>query len=180
VSTPSKARRSKRSKPAVTPVPTDCTACLVPRLVPAAAASILLKCLLGLLLVMGMVGCGGGDAATTQPDAATPLPDPIENSIGMVLVPIPTGEFLMGSPETEPGRKDIEVQHQVTLTKPFFLGVHEVTQGQWQAVMGTTPWKGEFSVKEGDDYPATLRDKEAAICCDDSANASRTETCRGD
>ena len=162
-----------------------------------------MKRLLGLLLVMGMVGCGGGDSATTQPDAsatslpdaattqpdanATPQPDstttqpdasviplpdaatvkqtltpaqlavgdPIENSIGMVLVPIPAGEFLMGSPETEPGRVDDEVQHQVTLTKPFLLGVHEVTQGQWQAVMGTTPWKGEKYVKEGDDYPAT-------------------------
>ena len=132
-----------------------------------------MKPLLGLLLVMGMVGCGGDDAATPQPDAdATPLPDaatvkqtltpaqlavgdPIENSIGMVLVPIPAGEFLMGSPETEPGRLSNEVQHQVTLTKPFLLGVHEVTQGQWQAVMGTTPWKGKQYVKEGDDYPAT-------------------------
>ena len=95
--------------------------------------------------------------AATQPDAsATPLPDaatvkqtltptplavgdPIENSIGMVLVPIPAGEFLMGSPETELGRDGDEVQHQVTLTKSFLLGVHEVTQGQWQTVMGTTP-----------------------------------------
>jgi len=68
-----------------------------------------MKRLLGLLLVMGMVGCGGAVVATTQPDAsATPLPDaatvkqsltpaqlavgdPIENSIGMVLVPIPAG-----------------------------------------------------------------------------------------
>ena len=118
-----------------------------------------------LLLVLGMVGCGGGDVATPLPDAATvkqtltpaqlAVGDPIENSIGMVLVPIPAGEFLMGSPETEPGRRDNEVQHQVTLTKPFLLGVHEVTQGQWQAVMGTTPWKGKEFVKEGDDYPAT-------------------------
>ena len=172
-----------------------------------------MKRLLGLLLVMGMVGCGGDDAATplsdasvttqpdesattqpdesatTQPDAnatpppdanAIPLPDaatvkqtltpaqlavgdPIENSIGMVLVPIPAGEFLMGSPETEPGREDDEVQHQVTLTKPFLLGVHEVTQGQWQAVMGTTPWKGKSSVKEGDDYPATYVNWQDAV-----------------
>ena len=100
-----------------------------------------MKRLLGLLLVIGMVGCGGGDSATTLPDAATvkqtltpaqlAVGDPIENSIGMVLVPIPASEFLMGSPATEPGRQDSEVQHLVTLTKPFLLGVHEVTQGQW-------------------------------------------------
>ena len=51
-----------------------------------------------LLLVIGMVGCGGGDVAT-------PLPDPIENSIGIVLVPLPAGEFQMGSPATESGRQ---------------------------------------------------------------------------
>ena len=169
-----------------------------------------MKRLLGLLLVMGMVGCGGkenagnavdpsigadeqlvtdsgekekgpsnpnAEVATSTPaetddPVATPLPDaatvkqtltpaqlavgdPIENSIGMVLVPIPAGEFVMGSPKTESGRRNVEVQHPVTLTKPFLLGVHEVTQGQWQAVMGTTPWKGKQYVKEGDDYPAT-------------------------
>ena len=81
----------------------------------------------------------------------------------MVLVPIPAGEFLMGSPETEPGRDGDEVQHQVTLTKRFLLGVHEVTQGQWQAVMGTTPWKGKEYVKEGDDYPATYVNWDEAV-----------------
>jgi len=140
-----------------------------------------MKRLLGLLLVLGMVGCGGGDVATTQPDtSATPLPDaatvekslavtkpvddPIENSVGMVLVPIPAGEFLMGSPGTELGRRRDEVQHQTTLTKSFLLGVHEVTQEQWQAVMGTTPWKGlEYGVKEGDDYPAIYVDWQDAV-----------------
>jgi formylglycine-generating enzyme required for sulfatase activity len=122
----------------------------------------------------GGMGGGRGDSATTQLDASViPLPDaatvkqtltpaqlavgdPIENSIGMVLVPIPAGEFLMGSPESglNPARLYQSPQHQVTLTTPFLLGVHEVTQGQWQAVMGTTPWKGESSVKEGDNYPA--------------------------
>ena len=119
-----------------------------------------MKRLLGLLLVMGIVGCEGGNVAT-------PLPDPIENSIGMVLVPIPAGEFPMGSPETEKELYTVpqphEVQHQVTLTKPFLLGVHEVTQGQWRAVMGTTPWKGKKYVKEGDDYPATYVNWDDAV-----------------
>jgi formylglycine-generating enzyme required for sulfatase activity/Leucine-rich repeat (LRR) protein len=134
-----------------------------------------MKRLLGLLLVMGMVGCGGGggDDAPTQPDAnatvekplevAKPVGDPIANSIGMVLVPIPAGEFLMGSPESDNASSDEKPQHQVTLTKPFLLGVHEVTQGQWQAVMGTTPWKGKQYVKEGDDYPATYVNWDDAV-----------------
>jgi formylglycine-generating enzyme required for sulfatase activity len=42
----------------------------------------------------------------------------------------------MGSPPNEPGRFDDETQHQVTLTKPFWICDHEVTQGEWQSVMG--------------------------------------------
>ena len=54
---------------------------------------------------------------------------------------IPPGEFLMGSPEGEIGRQDHENQHRVTLTKGFWLGKYEVTQEQWQAVMGNNPSK---------------------------------------
>jgi formylglycine-generating enzyme required for sulfatase activity len=44
----------------------------------------------------------------------------------------------MGSPETEPGRSSNETQHQVTLTKGFYMGKYPVTQAQYQAVMGKT------------------------------------------
>ena len=50
------------------------------------------------------------------------------------------GTFEMGSPESEEYRELFgtdETQHTVTLTKGFWLGEHEVTQAQWQAVMGT-------------------------------------------
>ena len=79
------------------------------------------------------------------------------NSIGMKLVLIPAGEFVMGSPEDEGGPKfnQDEKQVHVTLTKPFYLGKYEVTQGQWQAVMKTRPWQGHTSVKEGRDFAAT-------------------------
>jgi uncharacterized protein (TIGR02996 family) len=58
---------------------------------------------------------------------------------------IPPGRFLMGSPRGEEGRDTNERQHHVTLTRGFFLGVHQVTQRQWQAVFGDTPshCKGE-------------------------------------
>jgi formylglycine-generating enzyme required for sulfatase activity len=60
----------------------------------------------------------------------------ITNSIGMKLVLIPKGTFMMGSPESEEGRSDDESQHEVTLSKDFYLGVTEVTQGQYEMVMG--------------------------------------------
>lgn len=62
------------------------------------------------------------------------------NSVGMKFALIPAGSFLMGSPEEEPGRTaDEGPRHHVTLTRPFYLGVTEVTQGQWRAVMDDNP-----------------------------------------
>jgi formylglycine-generating enzyme required for sulfatase activity len=61
------------------------------------------------------------------------------NSIGMIFVLIPPGRFLMGSPEGEPKRFDDEVQHLVTLTKPFYMQRTEVTQGHWKALMEGNP-----------------------------------------
>ena len=54
----------------------------------------------------------------------------------MVLVPIPAGEFQMGSPESYPYRDDYETQHLVKMTKPFYLDAYEVTQEQYEKVMG--------------------------------------------
>ena len=59
--------------------------------------------------------------------------------INLNLVLIPAGKFMMGSPESEKGRSGNEKQHQVTLTKPFYMGKYEVTQEQWEAVMGSNP-----------------------------------------
>jgi formylglycine-generating enzyme required for sulfatase activity len=52
---------------------------------------------------------------------------------------IPAGTFTMGSPASEAGRSDNEVQHRVTLTRGYWLMDHEVTQGEWQSVMGSNP-----------------------------------------
>ncbi|MDD4032799.1 MAG: SUMF1/EgtB/PvdO family nonheme iron enzyme, partial [Bacteroidales bacterium] len=57
----------------------------------------------------------------------------------LVLRKIPAGAFVMGSPENELGRESDETQHQVTLTKDFYVGVFEVTQKQWERVMGNWP-----------------------------------------
>ena len=54
---------------------------------------------------------------------------------------IPAGTFIMGSPEDEEGRayNSDEIQHEVTLTQDFYMGVFECTQKQWELVMGSNP-----------------------------------------
>jgi len=62
--------------------------------------------------------------------------DPIT---GMMFVRLPAGTFTMGTPPGEPHRETQERQHAVTVPHPFYLGIHEVTQGEWQRVMGANP-----------------------------------------
>src|ERR1700677_3230103 len=72
-------------------------------------------------------------------------PKNFTNSIGMKFVWIPPGTFTMGSPSKEEKRGEDETQHKVRLTKGFYIGIHTVTQEQWQQVMGNNPshFKGE-------------------------------------
>jgi formylglycine-generating enzyme required for sulfatase activity len=63
----------------------------------------------------------------------------LEGEVTVDLVPIPAGQFVMGSPDTEVGRRDDEPQHLVHITRPFQLGRTEVTQSQFRAVMGWNP-----------------------------------------
>ncbi len=57
----------------------------------------------------------------------------------LVLRKIPAGAFTMGSPSGESGRYSDESQHKVTLTKPYYIGLFEVTQKQYQLVTGSNP-----------------------------------------
>ena len=59
--------------------------------------------------------------------------------IKLDMVLIPAREFQMGSPESEKYHQDNALQHEVTLTKPFYMGKYEVTQEQWESVMGNSP-----------------------------------------
>ncbi len=59
--------------------------------------------------------------------------------INLELVKCPAGSFMMGSPEDELGRYNNETQHKVTITKPFYIGKYEVTQKEYEAVMGKNP-----------------------------------------
>jgi formylglycine-generating enzyme required for sulfatase activity len=93
------------------------------------------------------------------------------NSLGMDFVWIEPGAFMMGSPESETERNTNETQHKVILTKGFYLQTTVVTQGQWQAIMGTNirqqrdtvdpslelPGEDDLGINnycsEGDNYP---------------------------
>lgn len=68
--------------------------------------------------------------------AQTKLKNTWVNRIGIEFVLIPAGTFKMGA---EGGEADERPMHQVTITQPFYLGKYEVTQAQWQAVMGINP-----------------------------------------
>ncbi|GHS91543.1 hypothetical protein FACS1894139_05940 [Planctomycetales bacterium] len=59
--------------------------------------------------------------------------------VKLELTPIKAGKFVMGSPASEEMHMFDETQHKVSLSKNFYLGVYEVTQEQWQAVMGNNP-----------------------------------------
>ena len=94
----------------------------------------------------------------------------------MTMVWIEPGTFTMGSPDTEPGRYDNEgPQHEVTLTQGFYLGKFELTQGQWESVMGTSPWAGESYVQVDPDNPAVYiswEDMQAFIAALNAAEGS--------
>lgn len=88
-----------------------------------------------------------GDPFAVVASADTPPASPEEvtftlpGGVPLVLVKVPAGTFRMGTPETEgvdfyPAEQPV---HDVTITHDYFLGKYEVTQAQWQAVMGTNP-----------------------------------------
>ena len=77
--------------------------------------------------------------AAVKPDSRS-NPGSISNSIGMKLALILAGEFTMGALDRDTAAfNDEKPQHHVRITRPFYLGVYEVTQGQYQAVAGENP-----------------------------------------
>ena len=100
-----------------------------------------------------VIDLSGGASATSYPVSYLPtVPDggwtDEYKTTKLVLRRIEAGTFTMGSPSDEIGRSDSEKEdkHSVVLTKPFYIGVFEVTQKQWELVMGINPssYKGEI------------------------------------
>lgn len=90
----------------------------------------------------------GGATEAQQPERGTKVT--YTNTVGIAFVHIPAVRFqLMGK--------------ATRLTRPYKIAITEVTQQQWEKVMGTTPWKGMPEVQEGPELPATFVSHDDAI-----------------
>jgi formylglycine-generating enzyme required for sulfatase activity len=104
-----------------------------------------------------IVGLADRSSAPPSQAEAAKYPGQVRNDNGLEtkFVWVPPGQFEMGSPPEEPRRYENENQVMVILTKGFWLGQHEVTQGEWKRVMRSMPWSGMKNIEEGDNYAAT-------------------------
>ena len=96
-----------------------------------------MKKILGIAMVLGLVGALTVMAQEVKPGKVDVVD--LGKDVKLEMILIPAGKFVMGSPESEKGRSKDETQHEVTLTKPFYMGKYEVTQEQWESVMGNNP-----------------------------------------
>jgi serine/threonine protein kinase len=89
------------------------------------------------------------DAAARERIKATGEPWKIRHTAsGIVMLLVPPGEFLMGSPKTEKDREDNEAQHKRVIRSAFYLSQREVSKAEWRAIAGS-----EAGIFKGDDMP---------------------------
>ena len=116
--------------------------------------------IVGLLLPWGVIAVRTRQAVVKAPDTAN------QTAVGALrpeMVRLPTGPFRMGSPVDEPGRKADESQHQTEIQIPFAIAVTEVTQGQYQRVMGALPPGTEPAAGSGCGQPGQT--SELPVAC---------------
>jgi len=129
-------------------------------------------------LVLLLTACGKGEKSTRQQGKASssgqvkvqprlaPVPlKPIKappgaprelaldlgDNVKLKLMLVPAGKFMMGRPKVAKGMVQNDLLHEVTISKAFYMGKHEVTQRQYQQVMGTNP-----SQSKGFDLPLEM------------------------
>ncbi|HEV8062756.1 MAG TPA: SUMF1/EgtB/PvdO family nonheme iron enzyme [Gemmataceae bacterium] len=139
------------------------------------------KCVHGLLVLMILADCRRAASVLIQ------TPEPAQAAFtgskagderevaGVKMCWCPPGKFKMGSPPGEPERRPGEHQVEVRLTKGFWTGKYEVTQGQWKHVMGKLPGELTAELPPGDDYPVgNVNFAEAEAFCQKLTEVSRT------
>ena len=114
------------------------------------------------LLVPGVFACQRVERVMRVEDSTkTVAPSPFNGRkagdqrdfIGIRFCWCPPGRFTMGSPPTEPERRPDEDQVEVTLTKGFWMGKCEATQGDWKRVFGELPGELTAQLPAGEDFP---------------------------
>jgi sulfatase modifying factor 1 len=95
--------------------------------------------------------------------------------LGLRLSWCPPGDFRMGSPSSESERRADEAQVDVTLTRGFWMGTFEVTQGEWRRVVGDFPDRlPSPAFGEGDDFPMYwVSFEQAALFCRELTTSAR-------
>ena len=122
---------------------------------------------LALQLLSVFAGCSRTPDQSSPESSSSPK-ETITNSIGMKLVLMPKGTFTMGSPIEEKGRTEDEQSHQVTISQDYYLGAMEVTQGQYEKVMGTNHsyFQGRRVKRESSNHPVeNVSWADAVECC---------------
>jgi len=122
------------------------------------------------MIMILLVGCGTSlpDLAKIRAQMASEqleVGDPITNSVGITLVPIPSGEFQMGTavpkrkekkkPQLPPGSDAEQPLHKVNISQPFYIGICEITQEQYEQVMQEAPWKDQPLTRDGANIAAS-------------------------
>ncbi len=99
---------------------------------------LIMACIMFTLIATG--GCKKSDQQSARSSKELSLD--CGSGVSMKLTPIPAGSFMMGSPTGEIKRgSDEGPQHRVKISRPYYMGTYEVTQAQYQAVMGASPSK---------------------------------------
>jgi formylglycine-generating enzyme required for sulfatase activity len=115
----------------------------------------MMKTFLMAMVVLGVFfGVGACDKERTSATGAAgrkELTVDLGNGVSMKLVQIPAGTFQMGSPEREPPFDEDE--HYVTITKPFYMGVYEVTKAQYAQFVRATGYRDPANSQETGDHP---------------------------
>jgi formylglycine-generating enzyme required for sulfatase activity len=96
-----------------------------------------MKRILGLAVVLDLLAALSVNAQQIKTDEVDVID--LGKGIKLEMVLIPAGKFTMGSFALEEGRDKYENEREITITKPFYMGKYEVTQEQWEAVMGNNP-----------------------------------------
>src|SRR5204863_5225828 len=106
------------------------------------------------LLTMALVAVGTVTCLSAEPAKPEGSKAGEERTFGGVKCCwCPAGTFLMGSPREEADHRPDEEQVKVTLTRSFWMGKFEVTQGEWQRIAGKLPGKLTEAGGTGDDFP---------------------------